>query len=183
MAIGKGSRVPEDQNLSPELKKFHDKEARRTDTLEGDLGTAQTDITTLQTDLAAAQAAITALQALPSPAVFTKIFTSSQQTITAAGSLSLSHGLTGVAAIDLNVQVMLVCQTGELGYTIGDVAVIASGSNEGAANKGVSIVPTSTTLDIRYASAGTVFTLIRKDNGNAAAITLANWKAVFRAWA
>ncbi len=39
MAIGKGSKVPFDENVSPELRKFHDAEARRTDEIDTNLTT------------------------------------------------------------------------------------------------------------------------------------------------
>lgn len=106
------------------------------------------------------------------------IYIASDQTITAAGALSLTHSLGRRPTF---IKTFLVCQTGELGYTAADIVEQAPGYN-GVANSGVSIVPTTTTLEVRYGSAATTFTIIRKDTGASAAATNANWKMRFIAF-
>lgn len=111
---------------------------------------------------------------------FTKEFTSTQQTITAAGSLALAHGL---AVKPKLVQASLVCITGELGYTAGDEVLLSAGMpSEATANRGISIVPDATNVNIRYGSAATTFVLPNKSTGVASAATNANWRLVIRAW-
>jgi hypothetical protein len=102
-------------------------------------------------------------------------FTSSDQTITAAGSLTLAHGLS--AAPDA-VGLSLVCQTNELGYTAGDVLNYGyMGRPNGS--RGASIVPDGTNLNIRYGSGATTFEAINKTTGTTGNLTNANWKARF----
>jgi hypothetical protein len=104
------------------------------------------------------------------------------QVITAAGSLTLAHGLPVAPGI---VLVHLQCITAELNYSVGDI-VVASPSSEGN-NQGISIVMDAMNLHIRYGSGagaggGTpVYSIIGKTTGNTSGITNANWKMIFRA--
>jgi hypothetical protein len=108
------------------------------------------------------------------------LFTSANQTITAAGSLTIAHGL---GAMPTLVQVRLKNTTAELGYSIGDEVVVNPHNTDANSNsQGVSIVPDATNLNIRYGSSSTTFILIRKDTGTGANITNANWSAIFYAW-
>lgn len=113
---------------------------------------------------------------------FTKSFFSAQQTITAAGALTLAHGM---ATIPRLLQVTLVCQTGEGGYTAGDILLVPTSYTDTSAGNqyGASVVPDATNLNIRYGSYANTWFIPRKDNGNEFGITNANWKAVFSAWA
>lgn len=104
-------------------------------------------------------------------------YTSTDQTITAAGSLTLAHGL---GTQPKHVHVLLVNQTAELGYSINDVMILAYGGNAGN-NSGISIVPDATNLNIRFGSAANLFNIVRKDTGATANITNANWKVRFEA--
>jgi hypothetical protein len=124
--------------------------------------------------------------AAPPGAIFSQSYTSTQQTITSAGSLTLAHGLGVMPTL---FQVALVCQTAELHYSVGDVVVITEIGGFYGAQTGVAIVPDSTNLNIRFgANAGGgggngCFLLLDKTTGSANFITNANWKVVFRAWA
>ncbi|TIR24033.1 MAG: hypothetical protein E5X34_13340 [Mesorhizobium sp.] len=104
-------------------------------------------------------------------------YESAQQTITNAGQLILAHGLGIKPKI---VTAVLVCQTAELGYSVGDEAFIAVANMFGTP-KGLSCVPDATNLTVRYGSGG--LELLNKTTGNSTAITNANWKFVIRAWA
>ena len=97
------------------------------------------------------------------------IFVSADQTITLAGALTLAHGL-GVAPRLWSV--VYVCQTAELGYSIGDV-VSGSGGNAPA------MWPDATNLNVRFCSVAV--SLQHKTTGVLTAITSANWKARFLA--
>lgn len=109
---------------------------------------------------------------------FSKSFESSQQTITAGGSLTLAHGLGVKPKLYM---VVLQCLTAEGGYSIGDEVLPAPSSNEAGSNRGISIVPDATNINIRNGGGG--MQISRKDNGNFLNITNANWALVARAWA
>jgi hypothetical protein len=96
------------------------------------------------------------------------IFVSADQTITGAGSLTLAHGLGSAPRL---VQPAFVCQTAELGYSIGDVTFPYTAV--------VSCVPDATNLVIRYLSGA--LSVVNKTTGAYTAITPANWKARFLA--
>ena len=106
-------------------------------------------------------------------------FTSTDQTITSGGALTLAHSL-GVAPKIVICQ--LVCQTGEAGYTAGDVLDFPNGP-VGTANKGLSVVGDSTNINIRFGGAASSFDVLDKSSGAAAALTNANWKLRVKAWA
>lgn len=111
----------------------------------------------------------------------TKSFESTQQTITAAGSLALAHGF---AAKPKLIQLSLVCTTAELGYSLNDEVFLSGGmASEATANRGVSIVPDATNVNVRFGSAATTFVIPHKTTGVATAATNASWRFVVRAFA
>lgn len=109
-------------------------------------------------------------------------YTSANQTITAAGALTLAHGLGAKPTL---VSASLVCVIAELGYAVGDEVMINSALNDDGSNRrGLSLVPDATTISVRYGSGASsvVLTIIRADTGDRAPITSANWRLVVRAW-
>ena len=111
---------------------------------------------------------------------FVKAFESSQQTITAAGALTLAHSLGVKPKLYMAV---IVCITAELGYSIGDEVIVnPSVHGSSAESRGLSLVPDATNINVRFGS-GTVMDIINKSNGNVGGITAANWKLIVRAWA
>jgi len=96
-------------------------------------------------------------------------FVSSDQTITLAGALTLAHGL-GTAPRD--VSLALVCQTAELGYSVGDVLMGVSPRTI------ASIVVNATNLNIRFFDSANV-AIVNKTTGARSSFTAANWKARF----
>lgn len=119
----------------------------------------------------------------PTTPAFTKEFVSAQQTITAAGLLTLAHGLGGAPKL---VQVAVVNQTAELGYAIGDVLIIAGGAADHIGNSnayGVAVVPDSTNVVVKFGANNFAAGLINKSTGALTGPTAANWKLVVRAWA
>ena len=120
-----------------------------------------------------------AITALANPA-FTKSFVSSEQTITAAGSLSLAHGLGVMPTL---IQVRLICKTADNNYSVDDELILNPGYG-GDANRGVSVVPDATNLVIRFGSTATTsLAALDKTSGALAGLTNASWKLIMRAWA
>jgi hypothetical protein len=110
---------------------------------------------------------------------FSNYYESPQQTITAAGSLTLAHGL---GRKPILTKFVLQCTTADGGYSIGDEAAeILPGFN--TSNTGVSVVCDATNINVRYGSAAQVFVALRKDTGVSFNLTPANWRFVIRAWA
>jgi hypothetical protein len=112
---------------------------------------------------------------------FSRTFTSSQQTITAAGQLVLAHSL---GAVPLLMKAHFVAQNSVLGYTAGDVLAYAPTIDAYVgANRGMAVVVDATNLTVRFGSDANTFTIIRKDTGAAVVGTNSDWKIVFRAFA
>lgn len=106
-----------------------------------------------------------------------EVFQSTQQTITAAGALTLAHGLSGVPQFCF---VHLVCTTAQHNYSIGQVyhgGLLTSATS----NVGVAISPDATNLNIRYGSAAATFIVHNYTTGATANITNSSWAAVFTA--
>lgn len=115
---------------------------------------------------------------------FTAYGESAQQTITAAGTLTLAHGLgRAVKFIDS----YLVCTTAEFGWSVGDVVNLgwfAIGSGTAANPQGFVWWSDTTNLSILFgngAGAGN-FQLPNKSTGNLANANNSSWKIVFRYW-
>lgn len=104
-------------------------------------------------------------------------FTSTDQTITAGGQLVLAHGLDDVPAL---IQAFLVCQTGEFGYTAGDIVPVWE--NDLDSDKGYMSVVDATNITVRYGAASQPFRIHNKTNGVGANATNANWKLRIKAW-
>jgi len=116
-----------------------------------------------------------------SPGVFTVSYTSPDQTITSAGTLTLAHGM-GVVPKFITAQ--LICQTGEFGFTAGDVVgIYLTSSGVGSSSQGAAIVSDTTNLNVRFSSNGSVYSVEDFTNGNNANLTNGNWKVRFQAFA
>ncbi|TIM87717.1 hypothetical protein [Mesorhizobium sp.] len=112
---------------------------------------------------------------------FTASYDSGQQAITAAGSLTLAHGLSAKPKL---ITTALQCTTAEFDYSIGDEVAINVGSHDSPAgsNRGLSIVPDATNLTIRFGAAAAPLNVLHKTTGVLSGITPASWKFVVRAW-
>ena len=108
-------------------------------------------------------------------------YSSTAQTITAAGSLSLTHSLGSTPSL---TSITLQCVSAEGNYSVNDLVEAPVFFLEGANSWGASITKTSTQLVIRYAAGdgGNVFVLPNKTTGVEFPCTSAKWKAIFRAW-
>ena len=113
---------------------------------------------------------------IPSPQ-----FISEEQTITAAGALTISHGLGASPSL---IQLRLICKTANLNYSVDDEVIINPASNDAnsTAARGISTVLDATNIDLRYGSNANTFVVFDKTTGVANAITNANWKLIVRAW-
>ena len=111
--------------------------------------------------------------------IFTKSYTSAEQTISNAGTGTLTHGLGGMPAL---VQVRLICKTAEQGYSINDEVIIGYHVLSGA-DKGLTVVPGASSIVYRYSNVAAPLTLPDKTTGAISAITNDNWRMVVRAWA
>lgn len=125
-------------------------------------------------------AALPSFQALPADAKYT----SSDQTITSSGSLTLTHGLGGIPD---QVQYFLVCQTGEGGYTAGDIVAVDMDNSSLGTNNYSNCIVSATQIIVQFATDGNAFYVVKKSAtaGDAFATTNANWKLRVKAkkWA
>lgn len=110
---------------------------------------------------------------------FTKEYTSPEQTIAAAGALTLTHGLGTTPKF---WQRYLICKVAEVGYSVGDVTDV-SGTQDASVGYGLSIVPDATNLNCRYGNSANTFFVLNKSTGLPSNITNANWRLIVRAWA
>lgn len=115
---------------------------------------------------------------------FDRFYESPEQTITAAGLLTLAHGL---GTKRLLIQWHLVCKIAEANYAVGNevpINISMVGFNNG---QDMSATVDATNISVRYGNAagsgGTVFQLPNKTTGARVSLTNANWRLVVRAWA
>lgn len=111
-----------------------------------------------------------------------KEYTSSQLSITSAGTVTLTHNLGSAPKM---VSFSLVCAIAEQGYSVGDVleGIGFYSSANLTFQRGIALVPNSTEIFCRYGSESSVFGHLNKSNGTYVAFTNANWRVVVRAWA
>jgi hypothetical protein len=128
---------------------------------------AGTDNTKLMTPLRTRQA---------SP--ISKRFESANQVITAAGLLTIPHGLGAVPDV---VTVVLECVTAEYGYSVGDLVLLSPSERATGFNLSIRVTPTN--LVVRFASSATALIVIHATTGAGVALTNANWRIRFKALA
>lgn len=109
-----------------------------------------------------------------------KGYTSSEQTITSAGLLTLPHGLGTKPSL---VQVTAVCKVAEGGYSVGDEVVLnnATYSTAGTNQYGLTIKVDATNLYVRMGSGASVLLLL-DGSGVQFGATNTSWNLVVRAW-
>jgi hypothetical protein len=108
---------------------------------------------------------------------FSNYFQSTNQTITALGSLTIAHGLGRTPVLWFAT---LICQTAEGGYSVNDETTACMAPSQSSFANALSIVPDATNLNIRF---GGALSVIRKDTGGSFTITPTNWRLRIRAWA
>jgi hypothetical protein len=127
-----------------------------------------------------AMTALRTKQAIDAMSVFTESYTSADQTITAAGSLTLAHGLSATPSL---VTAKLKCTSAEHNYAVNDEVIIPVGSTNENNGRGAAVIADGTNLNVRFGSNATTFQVLNKTTGAAANITNANWDIIFFAWA
>lgn len=111
------------------------------------------------------------------PAIFTKEFVSSEQTITAGGALSLAHSLGTTPKL---VQSRIICKVADAGYSVSDEVIVSMPDDSSGAVSSGQLVPTPTEVFVRF---NTNFILGNKSTGARTVLTLSSWKLIVRAWA
>jgi len=120
-----------------------------------------------------------AIAALETGGAASSKFQTTDQTITAAGALTLAHGL---GALPDNIVTVLKNTTAEFNYSIGDLAIVDIVQSS-SANQGLGITPDTTNINIRFGSGtgggSAVFKIINKTTGASENATNANWDVYF----
>lgn len=113
-------------------------------------------------------------------AVISESFTSAEQTITLAGGLTLAHGLSAAPSL---MQCRIICKVANVGFAIGDEVLIASTVvSSASANKGLSLWPDATNVNIRFGLGSGTFNIVNKSTGGVSSITITSWKLIVKAW-
>lgn len=114
---------------------------------------------------------------LANTGIFSESFTSADQTITNAGSLTIAHGLSNTPTL---VQLRFKCLTAQHNYAVND-EVITDNHHADTGSYGVSCVPDGTNLNIRFGSSGQ--RILDKTTGVTGTLTNVNWALIVKAWA
>ena len=113
--------------------------------------------------------------------LFGATFTSAQQTISAAGSLTIAHGLGKVPFL---ITTTIVCQSSEFGYSTGDELLVSMGAPYSATSttaEGAAITMDATNIYVKFTSDIPLNNMLNKSTGATVILTLANWKLVVKA--
>lgn len=108
---------------------------------------------------------------------FTRSFTSSPQTVTAGGGLTIAHGLPSAPFF---VSIEFVCTVADAGYAVGDRLQRPAGGSGMGGGSSVEVWPDATNLNVRFGSLS--FSVAHKTTGAQTALTLTSWQAVLRAF-
>lgn len=117
---------------------------------------------------------------IQSKQILTKQFTSSQQTITSAGLLTIPHGLGSDPKV---IRGVLVCVITEAGFAVGTRLDMPLGTITAASSQGMVVTSDATNVYVRYGSNSSVFQMINNTNGNGTAVANVNWRLEVRAYA
>lgn len=102
-------------------------------------------------------------------------YVSAEQTITAAGLLTLAHGLGAEPSM---IQQHIVCETADAGYAIGDKVFVTGAEHDSPS----SVRFDDTNCYVRLSSSASSFYIAHKTSGVRTGITNANWKLVLKAY-
>tara|TARA_R110000803_G_scaffold1708_5_gene5541 strand:+ start:4330 stop:5544 length:1215 start_codon:yes stop_codon:yes gene_type:complete len=127
--------------------------------------------------LSASTVSVTRLETI---SIFTKEYESAQQTITNAGLLTLTHGLSVKPKV---LDFYLVCTAADVGYSIGDQIQANLNSTTSSTNRYNTYYVTSTQIFLRFADNVQPFITGNKSSGAAVGADTLKWKLVVRAYA
>lgn len=106
-----------------------------------------------------------------------KFYDSGQLAITLSGTFTLTHGLGAKPEI---YDLFFVCTTAELGFSVGDeIKYLGNDSNAGGSVCILTSNASNTSLTVTFATTQIV---VGSKTGGTSSMTLANWKAIVRAW-
>ncbi len=105
--------------------------------------------------------------------IFTTSYTSVDQSITFGSPVTLAHGFSGVPKI---VNIYLICQTSELGYSAGDIVQVSPATDADYTYADYGMVLSINTAYINYRIVPNGFTIGLKTSGANSRITAAYWK-------
>ncbi len=109
--------------------------------------------------------------------VDSKLFESTEQTMSAGGTLSIPHGL---AHPPIWWQFFCVCKSAEYGFSVGDIAIPPMTANTTNGNgRGILATPDASNMNVKFTNDKVA--MYRKDNGLQALLTWANWKLIIKA--
>ena len=108
---------------------------------------------------------------------FSARYNSGNQTITTAGSLTLAHGL---GREPILVVRWLKCLSAQANYSIGDKVLLSMGDT---VDEGISLVPDSTNLNLRFSGNSSCFNILDKTTGLGVGITNSSWALIVEAFA
>jgi len=103
---------------------------------------------------------------------FSKAYMSTGVVITAAGTVTLTHGLGDTPSL---VFAKLINTSTEGGYSANDEVAVSFTTVLSGQNTGVAIVPTTTTLVLRYGNTANTFYILDKGTGASLAIDNTKW--------
>lgn len=112
--------------------------------------------------------------------ILTKAFTSSDQTITSAGTLALAHGL---AAVPELVQLRLKCTSSDQGFSPDEIVLVNNAAGASSNASGVTIWLDSTNVNLRFNQAANVFAIFHASTGVVQNLTNNKWVLIVKAWA
>jgi hypothetical protein len=127
--------------------------------------------------LSASTVSVTRLEAI---SIFTKEYESAQQTITNAGLLTLTHGLSVKPKL---LDFYLVCTAADVGYSIGDQIQANLNSTTSSTNRYNTYYVTTTQIFLRFADNVQPFITGNKSSGAAVGADTLKWNLVVRAYA
>lgn len=114
-------------------------------------------------------------------ASFTKAFTSTYQTMSQAGALTLAHGLGTTPTL---FQARIKCLTTEGGYSVGDIVPISmAGDVYASSPRGTFLTYDGTNIYVKFCNSTEFLGGINKSTGDVFYVTFANWQWQISAWA
>ncbi|MGE0757071.1 MAG: hypothetical protein AB7O38_08625 [Pirellulaceae bacterium] len=147
-------------------------------TADGSPDTAADYVVTYDASASAPKKVLLNLLGVVGPFSSTSLYTSTDQTITAAGSLTLAHNLSSTPKF---IQISLVCQSANLNYSANDVVPISWGHGN-AMNNNITCTLDGTNVNVRIGSGTNVMAIGNKTTGGSADIDITKWKLRFYAW-
>lgn len=111
----------------------------------------------------------------------TKEYISAETSIASGGAATLTHGL---GATPKSIHLSVICKTAELGYTVGEEALLAGNimtSIDAGIHLGVQTASNGTTIRLKVGTQG--IGIMNMTSGIPVLLTPASWRIIVRAYA